>query len=110
MKVGQRVRKEQEKEQRRHSLPKGRKNKEQNVSSSYNSQKRKKKKLFSEGLKDNIFATDKKVRKNSDEMQLMREWRNDQFINATFTKRLSLSIHANEICSQKSFDGKCNTK
>ena len=52
MKVEQRVRKEQEKEQRRHSLPKGRKNKEQNVSSSYNSQKRKKK-LFSEGLKDN---------------------------------------------------------
>ena len=41
MKVEQRMRKEQEKEQRRHSLPKGRKNKEQNVSSSYNSQERK---------------------------------------------------------------------
>ena len=41
MKVEQRVRKEQEKEQRRQSKPKGRKNKEQNVSSSYNSQERK---------------------------------------------------------------------
>jgi hypothetical protein len=37
MKVGQRVRKEQEKD----SQPKGRKNKEQNVNSSYNSQERK---------------------------------------------------------------------
>ena len=41
MKVEQRVREEQEKEQRRHSLPKRQKNKEQNVSSSYNSQERK---------------------------------------------------------------------
>jgi hypothetical protein len=41
MKEEQRMRKEQEKEQRRHSLPKGRKNKEKNVSGSYNSQERK---------------------------------------------------------------------